>query len=195
MGGVESAKKKCEKCDGTGKESTGICTHCKQPQRDHNEAMAFRRSPKREGVLSFAKNTTLEVFRSRTLGTEDHEIHVTVICNGLDNINATNCDNVGTTPAAMIATSVCLKLQPSIVLNVGTAGGWNERGAEIAKIYIPNRIQNHDRRIPLDTIDAQRWRQYGVGALDVPIGAKLLLHLKENRPQSARGGWSVYQWE
>jgi len=78
-----------------------------------------------------------------------------------------NMDNVAMTPAAMVATLVCTMLRPDLVINVGLAGGWEKRGGAVNNIFIPDRVQNHDRRIPFG------WEDYGIGLLTVPCGRAL----------------------
>src|SRR5688500_612387 len=40
-------------------------------------------------------------------------------------------------------------LQPDLVINAGTAGGFRAKGAAIGDVYVSSRTLNHDRRIPI----------------------------------------------
>merc|ERR1712000_682692 len=131
---------------------------------------------------------TLEIYeghRQTRRNNVSNKVRITLVCNGKDTttsrlginglrsvITGTGLDNVGTTPAALTAALVCTHLNPDIVLNVGTGGGWKKQGAEIGKIYIPDKIQNHDRRLP---VFMEGYPEYGVGTLKVPNASALLV--------------------
>jgi len=118
-------------------------------------------------------------------------VNVTVVCNGkrVDDGDKWDdpkvrgfmgSDNVGMTPAAMTATLVCTVLKPSILINVGKAGGWSN-DESLNKILIPDQVQNHDRRIPGLTPD---YEDYATGLMDVPRGEKL-------RQTLLQPGWEI----
>merc|ERR1711964_263702 len=109
------------------------------------------------------KGAPCHVFRGKTPGGTP----LTVVCNGTD--AATGVDMTAKVPAA-IATLLCIReLKPAVLINVGTAGGWKSQGGEIGKIYIPDTIQNHDRRIPIN--DA--WQTYAIGTVKPTAGGNL----------------------
>jgi len=67
-------------------------------------------------------------------------------------------DSVGTVPAALTAYNVCITLEPDVLINAGTAGGFKAKGGAIGDVYLATAFKNHDRRIPIPGFDA-----YGVG--------------------------------
>ena len=58
-------------------------------------------------------------------------------------------DEVGTVPAALSTYIAVTKLKPDLIINAGTAGGFEAKGGAIGDVYISTRIANHDRRIPI----------------------------------------------
>jgi 5'-methylthioadenosine nucleosidase len=58
-------------------------------------------------------------------------------------------DNVGTTPAALAAFAAISSLQPSLVINAGTAGGFKSKGACIGDTFVSTILRHHDRRITI----------------------------------------------
>lgn len=69
-----------------------------------------------------------------------------------------NADYIGTQAAAISAVMAIKTFNPDIILNIGTAGGFKDRGAEIGDVYLVTQAFYHDRRIPLPGYDA-----YGMG--------------------------------
>ncbi|KAK9797080.1 hypothetical protein WJX73_005059 [Symbiochloris irregularis] len=78
-------------------------------------------------------------------------LEVTVVCNGRCSVHSV--DNVGTVPAAVAAYLAVQAVQPDLLINAGTAGGFKARGAGIGDIYVSSKTVNHDRRIPLSGFD------------------------------------------
>jgi len=71
----------------------------------------------------------------------------------------TGVDNVGTQAATLNTYVLINEVNPDIVINAGTAGGFAHSGAKIGDVYIgTNRVVYHDRRIPLPKFD-----EYGIG--------------------------------
>ena len=68
------------------------------------------------------------------------------------------CDNVGTVPATLMAYLACEHLQPDIVINAGTAGGFWGNGCEIGDVCLSEGFSFHDRRIPIPG-----FKEYGIG--------------------------------
>ena len=59
-------------------------------------------------------------------------------------------DCIGTQPAAVATQIVLDKLEPDLLINAGTCGGFIKRGGEIGKVYLTGGpFVFHDRRIPL----------------------------------------------
>jgi 5'-methylthioadenosine nucleosidase len=71
----------------------------------------------------------------------------------------TGADNVGTQPATLNTYVHCTTFNPDIVINAGTAGGFQFAGAQIGDVYVGSRkVVYHDRRIPMP-----RYDDYGMG--------------------------------
>lgn len=88
---------------------------------------------------------------------------VTVITNGKDSVYNTGVDNVGTVPAALATYLALLKLQDSVdlLINAGTSGGFQRKGAAIGDVFLTTAVSHHDRRIAIPGFTS-----YGVGRLD-----------------------------
>jgi 5'-methylthioadenosine nucleosidase len=97
------------------------------------------------------------------------ECKVTVVTNGKDEIHETGVDNVGTVPAAMVTFLALQKLpETSLVINAGTCGGFQRKGAEIGDVFLTTAVAHHDRRIPIP-----EFQDYGVGRLETQMAHKL----------------------
>lgn len=71
-----------------------------------------------------------------------------------------NVDNVGPQAAILNAATAIGRLQPDLIINPGTAGGFVSAGARIGDVYLSYpMICYHDRRIPIPGFDA-----YGIGS-------------------------------
>ncbi|MFA6302895.1 MAG: hypothetical protein WC627_07155 [Legionella sp.] len=70
-------------------------------------------------------------------------------------------DKVATQPAAVTTYAAILAFQPDLIINAGTAGGFEKRGAVIGDVYIGTSTVYHDRRIDLGDFKA-----FGLGAND-----------------------------
>lgn len=68
-------------------------------------------------------------------------------------------DNVGTVPAALSTFLAVSQLNPDLIINAGTAGGFKMKGAAIGDAYICSHMMNHDRRIPIPG-----FTEYGTGS-------------------------------
>jgi 5'-methylthioadenosine nucleosidase len=69
-------------------------------------------------------------------------------------------DSVGTVPSSLLTYAAAVALQPDLIINAGTAGGFQAKGAAIGDVYIATEFANHDRRIPIPVFD-----EYGVGTM------------------------------
>ncbi|GMJ12715.1 METHYLTHIOADENOSINE NUCLEOSIDASE 2, methylthioadenosine nucleosidase 2 [Hibiscus trionum] len=67
-------------------------------------------------------------------------------------------DCVGTVSASLVTYASILALQPDLIINAGTAGGFKARGAGIGDVFLVSHVAFHDRRIPIPVFDL-----YGVG--------------------------------
>lgn len=68
-------------------------------------------------------------------------------------------DSVGTVSAALLTYASIQTLKPDLIINAGTAGGFNAKGASVGDVYLASDVAFHDRRIPIPVFDT-----YGVGA-------------------------------
>lgn len=94
-------------------------------------------------------------------GMHGEETKLTVITNGKDNVYNTQADNIGTVSASM-ATFLALQKDPAdILINAGTCGGFQRKGAGIGDVFLTTAVAFHDRRIPLPEYD-----RYGVGKIE-----------------------------
>lgn len=75
-------------------------------------------------------------------------LRVDVVVMGCD--RRYNIDCIGTQPAAVAAHIVLDRLNPDLLINAGTCGGFIKRGGAIGKVYLTGGpFCFHDRRIPL----------------------------------------------
>lgn len=89
------------------------------------------------------------------------EVTVTVVTNGKDSVYDTTACNVGTMSASMATFLALQKVSPDILINAGTAGGFQRKGAAIGDVFLTTAVAFHDRRIPIPGYDT-----YGVGKLE-----------------------------
>lgn len=120
--------------------------------------------------LGLAKSSPVhDKFSFETFAGTFRSIKVTVVVNGKCK---TGVDNVGTTPAAIAAFAVIQIVQPCLVINAGTAGGFGAKGAKIGDAFVSTLCRHHDRRIPIPG-----WDDYAFGhhpTLNVPQLCKAL---------------------
>jgi nucleoside phosphorylase len=104
-----------------------------------------------------------------TVGT----LHVDLLTMGRDPRSGT--ERVGTDAATMAAYMAIRKLAPDLLLNAGTCGGFEARGAAVGTIYVSRGdLLFHDRRIPIEAFRLQaegRWPSTPAGRLAQAIGA------------------------
>lgn len=96
------------------------------------------------------------------------QIELHIVIHGQD--NRFLVDRVGTENATLAAFKLIEHCQPNMIINAGTAGGFQNKGAEIGDVYLSSGVVFHDHRIPLGN-----FREYGRGAFPV-INAPQLLH-------------------
>jgi 5'-methylthioadenosine nucleosidase len=97
------------------------------------------------------------IFQYKSANPESGEV-VSVALNGKS--SAFGVDNVGTAPAALTTFLAINQLQPDLVINAGTCGGFKAKGSAICDAYISTHTKNHDRRIPIPGFDT-----YGIGSV------------------------------
>ncbi|XP_022763106.1 5'-methylthioadenosine/S-adenosylhomocysteine nucleosidase 2-like isoform X1 [Durio zibethinus] len=81
-------------------------------------------------------------------------------------------DNVGTISASLLTYASIQALQPDLIINAGTAGGFKAKGAVIGDVFLVSHAAFHDRRIPIPVFDL-----YGVGLRQVFSTPNLLKEL------------------
>lgn len=75
-------------------------------------------------------------------------LRVDVVVMGADRRFGIDC--IGTQPAAVATQIVLSQLNPDLLINAGSCGGFIKRGGEIGKVYLTGGpFYFHDRRIPL----------------------------------------------
>ncbi|KAH6811932.1 methylthioadenosine nucleosidase 1 [Perilla frutescens var. frutescens] len=98
------------------------------------------------------------------------DLHINIVCPGKDATLGVDC--VGTVSSSLLAYASIQALQPDLIINAGTAGGFKAKGASIGDVYLASDVAFHDRRIPIPVFDL-----YGVGSrkpLSTPNLAKEL---------------------
>ncbi|KAK7409778.1 hypothetical protein VNO78_00086 [Psophocarpus tetragonolobus] len=88
-------------------------------------------------------------------GTYKH-LNISLIWPGKD--PTLGVDSVGTISSALVTYAAIQILQPDLIINAGTAGGFKAKGASIGDVFIVSDCAFHDRRIPIPVFDL-----YGVG--------------------------------
>ncbi|KAG5526757.1 hypothetical protein RHGRI_032873 [Rhododendron griersonianum] len=84
------------------------------------------------------------------------DLNINIIWPGKD--TALGVDSVGTVCASLVTYASIQALQPDLIINAGTAGGFKAKGAAISDIFLASEVAFHDRRIPIPILDL-----YGVG--------------------------------
>lgn len=86
-------------------------------------------------------------------------LHIAVVLAGID--ERFQCDRIGTEAAVLSAFLLCRKFAPDLLINAGTCGGFQARGAQVGSLYIgAKELLFHGRRIPL-----QEFREFGIGRI------------------------------
>ncbi len=99
----------------------------------------------------------------------DGEVGTTRLCL-VSNGQQHGSDLVGCEAASVATMATIQRLNPDIVINIGTCGAFKTRGAEIGKVYLGNCAMFHDRRVPGD--DA--WNTQSIGNYPVWEGSEKL---------------------
>ncbi|KAA8546063.1 hypothetical protein F0562_020486 [Nyssa sinensis] len=84
------------------------------------------------------------------------DLNINIIWPGKDTV--LGVDSVGTVSASLVTYASIQALQPDLIINAGTAGGFKAKGACIGDVFLASDIAFHDRRIPIPVFDL-----YGVG--------------------------------
>jgi 5'-methylthioadenosine nucleosidase len=102
-------------------------------------------------------------------GTYNEHHQVTIVTNGKDTVYATDVDNCGTVPAAMVSFLALQQSSYDLLVNAGTCGGFQRKGAAIGDVFLTTGVAHHDRRIPIPGFDT-----YGVGHLPTTFSPETL---------------------
>ncbi len=93
-----------------------------------------------------------------SFGEENKAVEIVLVTCGQDATHAV--DSVGTVNAALCAYEVLKTHRPDVLINAGTAGGFQSKGCEIGDVFLVSEVKFHDRRIPIPTFTS-----YGIGAI------------------------------
>ncbi|KAL3597435.1 hypothetical protein D5086_009072 [Populus alba] len=85
------------------------------------------------------------------------DLHINLVWPGKD--LTLGVDSVGTISASLVTYAAIQALQPDLIINAGTAGGFKVKGACISDVFLVSDVAFHDRRIPIPVFDL-----YGVGS-------------------------------
>jgi 5'-methylthioadenosine nucleosidase len=85
------------------------------------------------------------------------DLNINIVSPGKDKL--LGVDSVGTVSASLLAYASIQALQPDLIINAGTAGGFKAKGASIGDVFLASDAAFHDRRIPIPVLD-----QYGIGS-------------------------------
>lgn len=118
-----------------------------------------------EEVKDFFSPLPCKLYRS-TLSEEDGGAELNIVLNGQQH----GSDLVGCEAASVATLSAIQKIDPDIIINSGTCGGFKSEGASIAEVFIGNAVMFHDRRVPGD--DA--WGTQALGNYPVWEGSEAL---------------------
>ena len=120
----------------------------------------------------FPTETPFRAFRGR-----HNSCNLTVVTNGADAVYGTGVDNVGTVPAALATFLALQKMKAGsdpadLLINAGTCGGFQRKGAAIGDVFLTTAVTNHDRRIAIPGFAA-----YGVGYIESMSVERLASHI------------------
>jgi len=85
------------------------------------------------------------------------DLNIHLVWPGKDPIHGV--DSVGTVSASLVTYASIQALEPDLIINTGTAGGFKAKGASIGDVFVASDVAFHDRRIPIPVFDL-----YGTGA-------------------------------
>lgn len=107
----------------------------------HAEAMPMIQVLKAQPITSLKSVFPFEFYYAE-------EFNLLIACTGKD--SRFGVDAIGTIPAALLANAVFSNFQPRLHLNAGTAGGFEQYGAQIGEVYLGSPVVCfHSRNIEL----------------------------------------------
>ncbi|KAL7527408.1 hypothetical protein ACHAXR_001946 [Thalassiosira sp. AJA248-18] len=92
--------------------------------------------------------------------------------------NGTGVENVGTVPATVATFLTLQKMNVAdedpahLLINAGTCGGFQRKGAAIGDVFLTTAVANHDRRIAIPD-----FTPYGTGRIESTSVENLAIHL------------------
>jgi nucleoside phosphorylase len=116
-------------------------------------------------VKDFFAPLPCKLYRS-IISTDNGNSELNIVLNGQQH----GSDLVGCEAASVATLAAIQKINPDIIINSGTCGGFKSEGASIAQIFIGNGVMFHDRRVPGD--DA--WGTQSLGNYPVWEGSQAL---------------------
>lgn len=82
-------------------------------------------------------------------------------------------DRIGSVPAALLTDALLRRYRPAKLINAGTAGGFQAKGAQVGDVYLGAEVSVfHDRRIPLGAFEAMGRGHFPVEC-DVALAQRL----------------------
>ena len=103
---------------------------------------------------AFYQNLPMLFYR----GTYKNKLDITLCIPGKDKRYKVDC--IGTEPSAVVSFAAISEFQPDLLINLGTAGSFQKKGASIGKVYLSqSAFYFHDHRIPI-----AGWDEFGRGA-------------------------------
>lgn len=116
-------------------------------------------------VKDFFAPLPCKLYRS-IISTDNGNSELNIVLNGQQH----GSDLVGCEAASVATLAAIQKIDPDIIINSGTCGGFKSEGASIAQVFIGNGVMFHDRRVPGD--DA--WGTQALGNYPVWEGSEAL---------------------
>ena len=115
-------------------------------------------------VVDFFSPLPCKLYQTTITNANGNSSQLSIVLNGQQH----GSDLVGCEAASLATLAAIQRLHPDIIVNSGTCGGFQAKGAEIAKVYIGNACMFHDRRVPGDDI----WGTQALGNYPVWKGAQ-----------------------
>lgn len=112
----------------------------------HAEAQPFIEHFGVKEVEDFFAPLPCKLYQTSIMGKDGKTSQLNVVLNGQQH----GSDLVGCEAASVATLTAIQRLQPDLVVNSGTCGAFQAKGASIAKVYIGNACMFHDRRVPGD---------------------------------------------
>jgi nucleoside phosphorylase len=99
---------------------------------------------------------------------------------------------VGTTPAAIATHTAISIINPDIVINAGTAGGFKHKGGKIGDVFVSTVLRHHDRRIPIPGFSEYGRGDHSAIAVKGLVAVSLLVVLNHELNRMLKLGVFIY---